>query len=217
MFFEDHIREISRLKGRPYDTPPDYESMVQIVMDPREAARHVRTIHGLAVEKGTLVAFDYENDRLKPDHPKAEIVCCSVSNGTSTVAFPWTGPVIKAVRDLLEDGRVGKIASKMSHEHRWASRNMGAEVKNWAWDTMVSAHVQENASKVRKITGLKFQAFCKLGVDSYDDHIKPYLKADGGNERNRIREVDIRSLLRYCGYDSLLEWNVAEIQMGAMR
>jgi len=45
-------------------------------------------------------------------------------------------------------------------------------------------------------------------------HIKSYLrsKEEGGNALNRIREVGMESLLKYCALDSLLEWKVAMVQ-----
>jgi hypothetical protein len=39
------------------------------------------------------------------------------------------------------------------------------------------------------------------------------LKSDGGgNSPNRVRQIDLKQLLLYCGLDSLLEWLVSEDQ-----
>ena len=43
--------------------------------------------------------------------------------------------------------------------------------------------------------------------------VGPYLKAKGGNDKNRIDEVGDNELLKYCGMDALLEWKLAEKQI----
>jgi hypothetical protein len=71
---------------------------------------------------------------------------------------------------------------------------------------MLAAHVLDNRSDTKS---LKFQAFVLLGQESYDDAIKPYLKSKGSNDKNRITELDLEAVLRYCGMDAILEWHVA--------
>jgi hypothetical protein len=75
---------------------------------------------------------------------------------------------------------------------------------------MQAAHVLDNR---HGITSVKFQAFVRLGVSLWDKDVSPFLEVDGGNQPNRIREVDLRQLLVYNGMDALLEYKLAEIMM----
>jgi len=74
---------------------------------------------------------------------------------------------------------------------------------------MVAAHVLDNR---KEICSLKFQAFVRLGQPDWDSHLKKFMQVDGSNEKNRIKEIPLRSLLLYNGMDSLLEYKMWQIQ-----
>lgn len=217
--FRRHLDEAFALTDRPWpDGPPDYLSRVEVLMDSTEAAaRMARYTSG-------LIAFDYETTCSKPDGPKSEIVCCSVCwEGKETIAFPWVGPVKDALRKVLANPDVGKIASNLDMEDRWTRKHLGVEVAGWAWDTMLVAHLLDprgdgDRKSADGITGLKFQAFVRLGQPAYNDHIEPFLVPDerGGYALNRAKEVKPSLMLKYCAADSLLEWEVARCQMREM-
>lgn len=213
-FYEDQLGRALQLRGRPWQTIPDYPSQVEVTLDPVRAAAVIRKM----IARGGTVAFDYETDRIKPDHPDARIVCCSVCwEGKKTIAYPWMGDAIQATRELLLSP-LKKVGQNMKFETRWSLAKLGVVVQNWVWDCMLAAHVYDNRPD---ITSIKFQQFVWLGAESYDDHIKPYLESDkrkaGGNTPNRIKDIDLKQLLLYCGMDSLLEYLVAMKQMGVMK
>lgn len=200
--FEEHLYKASRLRSQPYTEVPDYAKQVRVVMDPEEGAKEVLTF-----VSGNLTAFDYETEGIKPDSGKLRIVCCSVSDGSRTIAVPWEGSVPAAVKTLLASGTPIACHNAM-FELRW-SHARGMRVKNLAWDSMQAAHVLDNRTG---ICSLKFQSLVHFGVPPYDDHVKPYLSSPDGNTRNKIRKVDRRDLLLYCGLDSLLEHMLARKQ-----
>lgn len=207
--FRKHLRAACAHKKRPWVNILNYPSQVQIVLDPKKAARIIDDI----TAAGQLTAFDYECDRLKPEPEGSRIVCASIcEGGTRTISFPWMDEAIEASIRYLKS-RTPKIASNMKYEHRWTLQKLGFRVKRWVWDTMLAAHVLDNRPG---ITGLKFQAFIKLGVDSYNDHIEGLLKGKTPNKPNQIREIDLEELLQYNGMDSLLEYHVALKQMEEM-
>lgn len=212
MFFYRHLKAACSLSGHPWKTIPDYKSQVEVILDPAQAARILRKM----VEKGGLAAVDYECTALKPEYDGAEIVCCSVCfEGRKTIAYPWHGEAVLATRELLVSPRIFKIASNLKYEDRWSRRDSGHRVRNWVWDTMLAAHVLDN--RAGGICGLKFQAYVTLGAESYDEHIKEFLKSIKGSKTNRVREeIDIYQLLTYCGTDTLLEYLLAVIQMEKM-
>ncbi len=156
------------------------------------------------------MAIDYETNMLKPDMPDAAIVACSVAYGDSSgpvgvVAYPWTKVTAAATGRLLRSP-VKKIIANKGFEIRWTLKEFGHGIRNVVHDTMHDAHLLDNR---RDISSVKFQAYALLGQPEWDSHIKPYLKADNSNTRNRIHEIPMRDLLLYCGLDSLLEFRIA--------
>jgi uracil-DNA glycosylase family 4 len=207
--FRDHLRTAGECSGRPWPEPvPDPLRQVRCLYDPEEAASEIRRLAG----GSRLTAFDYEASTLKPDGPEAGIVCCSLSDGETTIAFPWVGEAVRAMKEFLRS-EVPKCGANVKYEQRYSMAVLGLRVRNWVWDTMLAAHVLDNRPG---ITGLKFQAFARLGVGPYDEQVAPYLKAANSNARNRVCQVAMDKLLAYCGADSLLEWELARLQMEEM-
>lgn len=211
-YFEDQLEAAVEKTERPHTEisrafgPICNDARVQKIFSHEDAATLIRRF----IEAGEMVAFDYECDRLKPDHRNFRIISCSISDGKQTIAFPWHGEAIKAMREFA-DSDVPKIASNLKYEDRCTRRVFGVGVRNWFWDTMLAAHWLDNRTG---ITGLKFQAFVLLGEDSYDDHISQFLKGENSNTPNQaIQEIEIGQLLTYNGLDSLLEYQVALKQM----
>jgi DNA polymerase len=207
--FEKHLRSAVRLAGTgPWPGGvPDYEKSIKRLYRSDEAVAAIRVF----LDHGNPVAFDYETDRLKPDHPDARVVSCAVSDGTFTVAFPWSAPVQEAMRELLVESDIPKIGWNKKFEGRWTRRLYGAPVNNWQWDGMLAAHCLDNRPG---ICSLKYQAFVRLGAEPYDTDIKPYLepKERGGNNPNRVPEVNLDRLLKYNALDALLTYDLAQIQ-----
>jgi uracil-DNA glycosylase family 4 len=208
--FRQHLKDAFKLEGHPWEVVPDWEKEIEVILDPREAAAVLRKMQ----EKGGPIAYDQENTCLKPEYEGAEIVCASMCwRGKKTIAYPWHGEARRASLDLVADPRCQLIASNLKHEDRWTQKD-GGTIGYWLWDTMLAAHVLDNRPGV---TGLKFQSFVNLGIEAYDDHIHEFLKAKKDKHTNRIKEeVDLRQLLVYCGFDTLLEYKLADIQMGQM-
>lgn len=208
LHFGRHLKAVSELEGKPWETVPDWAQHIAVEYDPVYAANWLRLIG----RKGGTVAFDYETNCLKPDSEHAGIWSCSVCwRGEKTVAFPWVGEAVVAMGELLADPSVKKIAHNMKFEERWTRKQFGHGVKGWEWDTMLAAHLLDNR---RQICSLKFQSFVRMGVSSYDDSVAPYLKAENSRASNRIREANLRDVLLYNGMDALLTYDLAMKQKG---
>lgn len=206
--FEQHLTNAVAKAGRPWTAVFGLfnPSQVKRIHDPIEAAKEIRGY----IDTGYPSAIDYETNMLKPDSRLARIISCSISDGSTTIAYPWRGEAIAATSEFwLSD--IPKIASNLKYEDRWTRRLLKHGVRNWFWDTMNNAHITDNRPS---ITGLKFQAFVHLGVDSYDEHIQEFLRSGGSNTPNQaVQEIEINQLLTYNGLDSLLEWHVAAKQI----
>jgi len=208
LLFQRHLKRALKKTERPWDKIPNYENDIDILYTPKTI---IPCIQGL-INWGEPIAFDYETNCLKPEYEGAEIVSCSICWGEDgedkVIAFPWMKEILKAM-DLLLKSPVPKIASNMKFEERWTKYVFGHPVKNWAWDTMLAAHTLNNNGGV---TGLKFQAFTRLGQPPYDKHIESYLKPARKQYLNRIREIPLKDLLLYNGMDSLCEYLVMQKQ-----
>lgn len=209
-YFRMHLKAAFQLKGKPWDVVPDWEKDIEVILNPTEAAAILRQMK----ERGGAIAYDQENTCLKPEYEGAEIVCASMCwRGKKTIAYPWHGEAITATLELTDSPNCWFIASNQKHENRWTNK-AGGRVRNWLWDTMLAAHVLDSREG---ITGLKFQSFVNLGIEAYDEHIHEFLKAKKDSLTNRIKdEVDLRQLLVYCGFDTLLEYKLADVQMPQM-
>lgn len=206
MFTKWHLQRALALKGKPHKEIPNYRKQCQLILDHEAASK---AVHELMSRKLPL-AFDYETNMLKPDSPDSEILCCSVSDGERSIAFPWYGDAITAVKSLLRSD-VPKISANLRFEERWTRRHLKIRVNNWFWDTLPGAHWLDCRPE---ICSLKFQSFVLLGVEDYDYVIDAYRssKNNESNSRNRLKEVEIKELLMYCALDSLFEVLVAKKQ-----
>jgi len=209
--FSEHLEAAIEHEGRPWKEIPDYKAQVECVQDVNKAARIIREF----IQRGGVSAFDYETTSIKPEHEQADILAASICwRGKRTIAFPMYGEARQAMREFLESD-VPKIGANMKFEDRWSRRVLGVHVRKWYWDTVLGAHTEDQREGT---TSVKFQAFVRLGVMSYDDHIKPLLKAKKGTKVNQARrEIDLSDLLLYNGLDSLLEYLIAMEQMRSLK
>ena len=205
MFFEQHLEAAVNLQDRPWIEVPDYARQVRCILDHEEAARAVRSI----IQANRPTAYDYETTHLKPDHPDAAIFSCALSNGKDTISFPWHGQAVEAMREFLLSN-VPKLNWNEKFELRWSKRILGIWPRNGIYDGMIGTHVLDNRSN---ITSAKFQAWVRLGFKAWDAHVTPYLIGKGSNSANRIRELDLPSLLKYGGLDALVEYKIDKLQM----
>lgn len=204
LFFEDHLERAVSLTNRPWNPVPDWSKKITRIYDAEDAARMVRKF----TSSNKPTSIDIETNMLKPDSEAAQIVSCSLSDGKTTISFPWYGAVVETVKEFVVS-RVPKLLWAGKFESRWIKSKLGVWMRNWGYDGMIGTHVLDNRSA---ICSLKFQAFTELGVEPYDSHIKPYLEAKTSNGPNRIRELDLPGLLLYGGLDALFEAKIDLIQ-----
>jgi len=209
LLFQQHLRAISKLSGRPWDSVPNYRNQVEPILSSKEAAKIIRKYRRL----GWPGAFDYETNMLKPDSAEAEIYTAGICwKGKRTIAFPFHGPAVDEFKKwLLSPCR--KIAQNMKFEDRWSRAKLGIEVQGWFWDTMINAHIYDNRTGC---TGLAFLALVWLGFPAWDQNIHPFLESEYANEKNHIQDIELRDLLVYNGIDCLVEYKVFELQYAAM-
>lgn len=218
IIFKRHLKQIGKITKKPYETVPDYPSQIEIVLDPKEAAKRIRQF----ARMGGPIAFDYETDCLKPDEG-GKIYTASVCwRGHTTIAFPFYGSeLIQAWADLMASD-CPKIGHNMKFEARWTRRqkvpNISGtktrfgrmKVNNLVFDTMIGAHIVDNR---RAICSLSFQTFINLGVGDYSTHISKFLEQAHSYHSNNIKQINLEKLLLYNGLDSLFTYLIAMKQL----
>jgi len=212
LWFRKHLEQALSKRGRPWDEVPNYMEQIRIEESDVQASKMIRMMAEKAGDN-TPIAFDYETDRLKPDHPEAELVSCAICwQGRRTLAFPWTPKTAEAVSEVLRS-TAPKIGANIKFEQRWTKTILGHNVRNWVWDCMQASHVLDCRPA---ITSVKFQAFVRLGQPLWSSKVDDFLKASYGNSRNKIRQVKLYDLLKYNGMDALMEYLVGMDQMREM-
>lgn len=205
LWFRKHLKNALQTTGRPHKKVSRLEDRVDVVLSPTEAAGCIRSeMQRLSCP----LAFDYETNMLKPEHSDAKIYSCSICFGKRTIAYPWEGEAIKATREALRSP-VPKVGANIKFEQRWTKSVFGHGVRNWHMDTMQCAHALDNRPD---ITSVKFQAYVRLGIPPWNEHIEPLLRAKGGYTKNKIDQIALQDLLLYNGLDSLIEYRLAEVQ-----
>jgi DNA polymerase len=193
-------------KGHPWKKIPDVKKKIECILDSDEAAKIIKYF----IRKGGPCAFDYETNMLKPDDPKAFILIASICwRGKRTIAFPMEGrKLIKVFKEFLTSD-IPKIAHNLKFEDRWSNRIFGVVVKNWAWDSMVNAHLIDNRPW---ICNLAFQTYTNFGAGDWSAHISPMLGGTRSYDTNRIKEIELGQLLLYNGLDSYWTYKLAAKQ-----
>lgn len=205
--FDEGLSVILSKTKRPYKhTPAD---ACTLYSDTAAAIDHIEQI----IEAGMPCAIDYETNMLKPDGPDARIICAGICQaGDTTIAFPWSSQITTAMEKFVKSP-IKKIAANMKFEDRWTRAVLGCSVRNLVWDTMQAAHVLDNRPE---ISGVKFQSFARLGRARYDRKVKPFLESNDSRTPNKIDQLPMPLLLKYCALDNLYEYQIAQQQMREM-
>ena len=208
------IRRGLQLLDEPVPVPEDLRGKIKALHSEVEVLRAIYRAHD-----AELLSFDYETTGLRASLHK--IVCVSFAASVDRAyAFmmPPSGPIPSAWLKLMARAKVGKISHNMKFENGWTRQHFGIEEINWAWDSMIAAHVRDNRIG---ICGLKLQAFINFGIRDWSGLIDPYLRAVDDKDPaspNRILEFIEQygedECLIYCGLDSLIAYRLAMKQMG---
>ena len=169
MMWKKQLEKAFSHTERPWKQKPDYKKEVKPITSPTEAIEYIQKI--IDVDKPT--AWDIETTTLKPDGPDARIVSCSMSNGDLTISYIWNGLTRKKTIEFLRSD-IPKIGYNIKFETRYLKTVHNVDIKNWIWDGMIASHILDNRPDTKS---LKYQSFCLLGQDSYDDVVKPYFKS----------------------------------------
>ncbi len=217
VIFQDdmqHAIDMSHVGFRKF-RPFDMELPIETV----EIMHALRQIHRNCPP---WIAFDYETTGIKPHRKGQKILTCAIADSANhVVAFPVHNErVRKALKSLLRNRRIRKIAHNMKFEEHWTREALGYRVRPWGLDTMLTTHTLDNR---RGICGLKFQAYTCFGILGYDDEVDPFKKARKGEDRksgnafNRMETANLKSVLKYNAWDSILEFRLGMLHLRRLK
>lgn len=201
-----HLKAAHALRARPYTTVPKYDA--RKLYSRREAMELIE-----AASASELSAFDYESTGIKGDadcHSITSVGIAYLDKDTPVGgAFLLTPDLEQPVRDYLQSDSY-KVGANSKFEERWSRTKLGVRVRRWFWDTMLAAHWEDPHEGT---TGVKFQAFARLGLPGYADEVEAFFKHGGTKEPNLIHRIPVNALLEYNAIDAYAELDLAILQM----
>lgn len=217
--FEGDLRRALQKLEEPFPDWPDEKDCVEVADDPDPVLIKVLK------DRPRYLAFDIEATGKKPfdksRHQIVSIALCYEEDRAYAMPFPRSGRSLRLLKRLLEHEDIGKIGANIKYEDNWLATLVGINVRPWAFDTVLAAHVLDNRHGT---SGLKFQAFVNFGTPDYSSELEPYLKTrtKSANDENRILEltkdpISFRRLLVYNGIDALVTYRLAMVQMEQLK
>ena len=172
------------------------------------------------IKEGTPIVPDFETTGKKLHAQGHKIVCASIADSPDH-AYSFMIPKSRKEREplynLLTNPNIPKYGQNIKYEYECSMVYFRKEIVGWEWDTMLASHILDNRPG---ITGLKFQTYVRFGIVDYSSGIDPYLKSTSQKNANGINKIlDLISipggeekLLKYCGYDTIYEYRLAQFQ-----
>lgn len=148
------------------------------------------------------ISIDYETTGLKPHKNGHQIVSMSISpDENNAYTFLITRKMVKNIRRVLNDKRVGLQAQNMKFERMWSKVIFGTPGAPWVWDSLLASHLLNNQAS----SALKFQTYVNFGIPDYSKDVDRFLKATTANGFNQIHQIPHYTLLKYNGNDTIWE------------
>lgn len=174
-----------------------------------------------SLDKSYMWSIDFETTGLKPDRDGHKIICAAVSNGEVSYTFPvMEDPDVVQSLGKFMGSSLKKCAHNIKFESTWSRVTLGVTPRNMVHCSMTAAHILDNR---KGVTNLKFCAAVMFGIFNYDREIVPFIDSDsiesekyGANGFNRLALVPLKTLLKYCAWDSFFGWHLATLQMQRM-
>jgi uracil-DNA glycosylase family 4 len=180
--------------------PDDARNGVERIVPGPGALRALKDAVARITDGQALVGIDLETTKLRPFSKGAAVLSVALSNGTTTVAFPFDHPaaswgdernsVVKLIRRVLLDSERARVAHNAKFEIEWCGVVFGEDtVRGGVWECSQAAEYILDCragSGVQSLGGCTMQEF--------------------GLDIKRLSTVDVERPLSYP-VDALLEYN----------
>lgn len=214
--FSQDLQQAIYAAKKPVPKWENERDCVEILMEEPKIVKYLQSI--LKSKKATI-SIDYETTGLKPYREGHRIWYIGIADTPDhAVCFPTAGnkEALRLYRKICMNPSIKKIAHNLMFEDLWSRERLGVQINGWKMCTMQTAHVLDYRPGV---TGLKFQAYVRMGLVDYSSHISPYLQCTekedemyGSNGFNSIHKAPVKETMIYCGIDCITTYRLAQIQ-----
>lgn len=205
--FRQDLESALTCLNKEFPKNQEYEKQVEIIDD----------LSLLSNLKEGKIAFDIESTGLAPYDKGHRIISASLCDEDEkcySFLIPKTYKEKEYLLNILQSDKYEIIIQNTAFERKWVKEKFRLEIANYGIDTQLAQHIVNNA---RGITGLKFQSYVYLGMESYDTAVEDYIKSDDNknpNAKNKMllmAKENPEELLLYGGLDTLLTMKIAKI------
>ena len=193
----------------------DFESRVELGLDFETVISFLQK----TLKRSKIIAIDFETTALKPFGEGHKIWTCSIATGKNrsfafSIDYPYWNDdqkkqIVTLLKKILYKEDILKIAQGLKFENLWAVVILKAVVRGWHWCTMNAEHILDARAN---FCGLKFQAYVRFGLESYDNDVKKFIAPKKGEKVNQLDRVPIETLLTYNGIDTIVTFMQYERQ-----
>jgi len=171
------------------------------------------------LKEDRIIAIDFETtglDMYKKGHKTASFAW---ANANASWAVPVQHPywnkkqqekIFTLVQKILKKRKIKKVVQGINFEYPWTKQQFKVNPGSFIWDTQLATHILDNRTG---ITGLKFQAYQRWGIEDYDKLSQKYIKSNG-NEFNDMLKMPVDALLEYNAKDTLYTYALYDEQLG---
>ncbi|MCK5615861.1 hypothetical protein KAR91_79085, partial [Candidatus Pacearchaeota archaeon] len=210
LYFKKHLKVI--LQNKQF-FKEDYEKYCSFIPTVEEAISLMR-----AMKKSKYLGWDLETTSLQPYGDDSEILCVSMSDGTTSYSFPFfvdDKRFMRVFKNVLTNSEAKTIIANAQFEENYTRAKTGiSTIEHCCHDTVLAAHII--SPTISGNTGLKVNAYKVCGVIGFDAEVEPFIKGRVEKDPyslNRLKELPIKTVGIYNAMDSLLTAKVAFYQM----
>jgi DNA polymerase-1 len=189
------VRELYLLNALMKWTPERKKIIFTLVRRPAQLLAMAREL-----SSGKPIAYDIETNTLSPFEATAKILSASFSDGECIYVVDWRrlgDQAVEAVRQVLENSDVPKIAMNCKFEILWFKKLYGIETVNLFGDPMVAQYLVGNHG-----SGLSLRQLAFL-------HTPEYVGYDFGPDYKDMESVDTAKLFEYNAAHAIMTQKIA--------
>lgn len=163
------------------------------------------------LSKADWISFDLETTGLSPFQDDSAIVCISLTDKPyygvciplyhpeTPFTTPELGTIVKALRKLLQNPNIKKVAQNGKFDIKWLHSWLGILVANFCFDTMLAHYIA--VSEESGTQGLKSMAWEYTDMGGYDNELDEYKSTLPPAMRNNYGNIPWNILSRYAVAD----------------
>ena len=212
LFFERDVQRAYKQSKKPLPINLNNPKYIKVLSDEESISYMESAYETLKDDPVNFVTIDYETTGLQPYNKGHKIRTVGMCyKDFEAVSFELTYKNIDTFKKFISCDTIRKANANTGFEWTWTKKILGINSKNWFHDVIIYQHYVDMRNM--GITGLKFQAYTKLGILDYESSVHSYLEAENPNDLNDIYNAPIQPLCYYNAMDVLTTRWIAKMQL----